>query len=109
MNQIGLRLYLPIMFFLLAWNIPAFAFSPLDVNVASSAYNSDFYIQNGTNGYFKNDQFGGVTYFWSQAEQIECIIDAYEWTSNSTYKSMITNLLNGFISNNGSWWYAGNG
>lgn len=38
---------------------------------------------------------------------IECVIDAYEWTSNSTYQVMITNLLNGFISQNGANW-AGN-
>ena len=98
-----------VLFFLLKGGSPLFAFSPTDANSVFSAYNSDFYVQNGTNGYFKNNQSGGVTYFWSQAEEIECVIDAYEWSSNSAYVGMITNLLNGFITDNGSSWYAGNG
>lgn len=81
-----------------------------EINTIFSAFNSAFYTQSGTNGYFKNSQTdGSPTYFWSQAEEIECVIDAYEWTSNATYKAMITNLLNGFINNNGSTWYANNG
>ncbi len=55
---------------------------------------------NGTNGFIKDMQTGGVAYFWGQAEMIETVIDAYEWSSNSTYRGMITNLLNGFLSNN---------
>jgi predicted alpha-1,6-mannanase (GH76 family) len=98
-----------VLFFLLKAGISAFAFSATDANSMFSAYNSAFYVQNGTNGYFKNNQSGGVTYFWGQAEQIECVIDAYEWTSNSVYQGMITNLLNGFLSDNGSTWYANNG
>src|SRR3984957_2959932 len=80
------------------------AFTSANVNTIASAFNSAFYVQSGTNGWFKNTQTGGVTYFWSQAEMIECVIDAYEWNSNSTYPAQITNLLNGFIFNNGSNW-----
>ena len=43
--------------------VPAFAISPSDVNAAFSAYNSAFYTVSGTNGYFKNDQSGGIEYF----------------------------------------------
>ena len=81
------------------------AFSSRDVDTVFSAYNSAFYRQNGTNGFFKNSQTdGNPAYFWSQAETIECVIDAYEWTTNATAKNMITNLLNGFLKNNGSSW-----
>ena len=80
------------------------AFTSANVNTVASAFNSVFYIQSGTNGWFKNTQTGGVTYFWSQAEMIECVIDAYEWNSNATYPAQITNLLNGFIFNNGVNW-----
>ena len=81
------------------------AFSSTDANTVFSAYNSAFYSQNGTNGFFKNGQTdGSEAYFWGQAETIECVIDTYEWTTNATAKSMITNLLNGFLQNNGSSW-----
>jgi predicted alpha-1,6-mannanase (GH76 family) len=98
-------------FFILVWiylltaNAPAFAFSPTDANTVFSAFNSAFYVQSGTNGYFKNSQTdGSESYFWTQAEMMECVIDTYEWNSNSTAQAMITNLLNGFISNNGTTW-----
>ena len=81
------------------------AYSSTDANTIFSAYNSAFYSQNGTNGFFKNSQTdGSEAYFWSQAETIECVIDACEWTTNATAKSMITNLLNGFLQHNGSSW-----
>ncbi len=97
-------IYLLTLFFLLAMNLSALAFSTADASTTFGSFNSAFYVQNGTNGYFKDTQIGGVTYFWGQAEIIECIIDNYEWTTNTSSQSMITNLLNGFISNNGSSW-----
>ncbi len=39
---------------------------------------------------------------------IECVIDAYEWTGDPVYRAMTTNLLNGFIKNNGSTWTSWN-
>ena len=99
-----------VLFLLLNLHFPAKAVTTNDINTIFGAFNSAFYTQSGTNGYFKNSQTdGSPTYFWSQAEEIECVIDAYEWTSNATYKAMITNLLNGFLNNNGSTWYANNG
>jgi hypothetical protein len=90
---------------LLNAGIPALAYSSTDANSVFSSFNSAFYVQSGTNGFFKNSQNdGSAAYFWGQAEMIECVIDAYEWNPNSTSQAMITNLLNGFISNNGSTW-----
>lgn len=85
------------------------AYSTTDASTLSSAFYSAFYTQSGTNGYFNNNQSGGETYFWGQAEEIECVIDAYEWNSNSEAASMITNLLNGFISYNGTAWTSSDG
>jgi predicted alpha-1,6-mannanase (GH76 family) len=104
----SLFVFLVICTFFLA-DLSTFAYSPSDVNTIFGAYNSAFYVQNGTNGYFANNQSGGETYFWSQAEEIECVIDSYEWNSNSATASMITNLLNGFISYNGVNWTATDG
>jgi predicted alpha-1,6-mannanase (GH76 family) len=90
---------------LLALTWPASAYTAKDVETLSSAFNSAFYsLNNGTNGYFKDTQTGGITYFWGQAEMIECVIDAYEWNSNQVHGAMITNLLNGFIKHNGANW-----
>ena len=92
---------------LISASTPAGAFSAKDANTIVSSYTSTFYSVNGTNGVIKDTQTGGIAYFWGQAEMIECFIDAYEWTSNSTYQGTITNLLNGFLNHNGANW-AGN-
>ena len=73
-------------------------------DIMAGAFSSAFYVQNGSSGYFKNTQTDGITYFWGQAEMIETVIDAYEWSGDETYLAMSTNLLNGFIQNNGSYW-----
>jgi hypothetical protein len=83
---------------------PGAAFTSRDVDTISSSWVSSFYTVNGTNGYIKDRQTGGIAYFWGQAEMIECVIDAYEWTGNPTYQVMITNLLNGFLTQNGANW-----
>lgn len=85
-----------------AW--PAGAFTARDVETLSGAYVSAFYSSSGMNGHFKDTQTGGTAYFWGQAEMIECVIDAYEWNSSPAHRRMITNLLNGFVRDNGSSW-----
>ena len=95
---------LGVLLFLPGFDGPLFGFTTRDAYTISSAFNSAFYVQSGTNGWFKDTQTGGVTYFWGQAEMIECVEDAYEWNSNATLKAQITNLLNGFIYVNGSNW-----
>jgi hypothetical protein len=104
MNPFHRNFYLAGLLVFLAAQNAALGFEARDANTVSSAFNSAFYVQSGTNGWFKNTQTGGVTYFWGQAEMIECVIDAYEWTSNANYQAQITNLLNGFLYNNGTVW-----
>jgi hypothetical protein len=88
---------------LAAFSAPAF--TARDANTIFTAFNSSFYIQSGTSGYFKNTQTdNSPTYFWGQAEMMECVIDTYEWNTNATARVMMTNLCNGFIANNGSTW-----
>lgn len=94
--------------FLLKTNVTAFAYSAADAKAVVSSFHSAFYSVTGTNGYFKDTQTGGPAYFWGQAEMIECVIDAYEWTGDPVYRAMTTNLLNGFIKNNGSAWTSWN-
>src|ERR1700744_5348012 len=102
MNFFKILAGISVLSFALLLDFSASAFTAKDASTAFNSFNSAFYSQNGTNGYFKDTQSGGVTYFWGQAEEIECVIDTYEWKTNVEGPSMITNLLNGFLSNNGS-------
>jgi len=92
---------------MVVWIIGTISASAVTTNDASTIFNSYagiYYSLNGTNGYFKKDQAGGVADFWEQAEEIESVIDAYEWTSNAACALMTANLLNGFEKNNGTNW-----
>lgn len=97
---VAVSIWLAIWAILLSGGTAAFAFTANDANTIFSSFNSAFYTQSGTNGHIKDTQTGGEAYFWVQANMIECVIDAYEWNSNSTSQAMITNLLNGFMSHN---------
>ncbi len=84
----------------------AFAFTTKDAGRIFRAYAHAFYVVNGTNGYFKADQAGGMADFWKQAEEIECVLDAYQNTSNADYQVMAMKLLNGFRATHGTNWSA---
>jgi autotransporter-associated beta strand protein len=97
------------LFLLLATEKSARAFLSTDVDTITRAYTNAFYIVSGTNGYFRTAQNNsGHTYFWQAANEIQSVEDAYQWTANPVYLRMITNLLNGFIKDNGANW-ANNG
>jgi predicted alpha-1,6-mannanase (GH76 family) len=81
-----------------------FAATTNDAGVMFKTYTDAFYVSDGTNGYFKDDQAGGAADFWKQAEEIECVIDAYEWASNADYRMMVVDLLNGFEKDHGTNW-----
>lgn len=83
----------------------ASAFTNSDANTLINAYNAAFFVDQGSSGYYKDSTAtSSATWFWGQAEEIEMLIDAYERTGSSTYKSMITKLCNGFINTNGTSW-----
>jgi predicted alpha-1,6-mannanase (GH76 family) len=89
---------------ILSQHILASGFTKNDADTIFNSYSTVFYSLDGTNGYFKDVQTGGVADFWKQAEEIECVIDAYEGTSNANYKVMLTQLLDGFARNNTTNW-----
>ncbi len=80
------------------------AFTTNEIDSLVDSYNKAFYAGDGASGYFKNEQTGGAADFWKSAEEIETVLDAYEWTSNAAYKTMITSLLNGYRKTNGDTW-----
>ncbi len=75
-----------------------------EAGAAFTAYNTAFYVVKDGKGYYKLDSSGGRSAFWTQAEEIEMVIDAWERTKNPAYKTMITELINGFIANNTADW-----
>jgi len=85
-------------------SLSAAAFTTNEVNSMVDAYSKAFYVVDGGIGYFKNEQTGGAADFWKSSEEIETMLDAYDWTSNAAYKPMITSLLNGFEKRNGAIW-----
>jgi len=81
------------------------AFTARDSRTIVDTYLSAFYSVNGANAHFRVSQTDNThAYFWGQAEMIECVIDAYEWTGDPAYLPLITSLLNGFLSHEGSNW-----
>ena len=100
----------PMIFQMLMWlcllpaAFSASAVSAEDARTIFRSFNSAFYVQRGTNGFFRDTQTGGVACFWEQAEEIECIIDAQEWNADSAGPDRIAHLLNGFIKHNGALW-----
>ncbi len=84
------------------------AVTTTDANAVTDAYNAAFFVLSGSNGTYKNDTTGGGFGFWTGAEEIEMMEDAYERSKNPNYLTMVTQLINGFVNKNGSLW-TGNG
>src|ERR1700744_6475742 len=87
----------------------ASAYQLTDVPAIINGYSNTFYYVNGTNGYIRNQKGSSTTtYFWQFANEIQSVEDAYQWTGNPAYLSMVTNLLNGFLTYAGpNWSYNG--
>lgn len=83
---------------------PALAFTSTDADTAMSAFNNAFYTGSGTSYYFKNDTSGGRSGFWTQAELIELVEDAYDRTGSVSYSTQATYLYNGFVNYYGTDW-----
>jgi predicted alpha-1,6-mannanase (GH76 family) len=81
------------------------AYTTADANTIMNAYNTAFFVDQGTRGYYKDKtNVTNATWFWGQAEEIEALLDAYERTGSSTYYSMISKLCNGFTNSNQTSW-----
>jgi predicted alpha-1,6-mannanase (GH76 family) len=88
-----------------AWaTVATFAFDARDADAAFQAYNTNFYVLHNGFGHYKKNLAGGHSDFWTQAEQIEMIADAYERNSDPRARQMITESINGFVSHHGTNW-----
>lgn len=82
----------------------ALALSTAEADAAFDSFNSAFYVVSNGRGYYRTDTTGGRADFWKQAEMIEMIIDAYERSGKASYKTMISQSIDGFLYYQGSDW-----
>jgi predicted alpha-1,6-mannanase (GH76 family) len=93
-----------VLMFLLSATLSIFAFEPREADAIFNAYNTNFYVLHHGSGFYKKDLTGGHSDFWTQAEQIEMIIDAHERTGDANTRQMITDSIHGFIRHSGTDW-----
>jgi len=81
-----------------------------DALLAIQVYNNQFYNQYGTYGpsykayYWKDQGKTGRMDFWTQAEAIETLIDAYNANPSTDFKNKIQYLYNGMRDGYGTLW-----
>ena len=81
-----------------------------DALIAMQVYNNQFYNQYGTYGpsykayYWKDQGKTGRMDFWTQAEAIETLIDAYNANPGTDLKNKIQYLYNGMRDGYGTLW-----
>jgi predicted alpha-1,6-mannanase (GH76 family) len=80
------------------------AVSSAEADLAFDSFNNAFYVVSNGRGYYKADTSGGRADFWKQAEMIEMIIDAYERSERASYRTMISQSIDGFLYDRGSDW-----
>jgi predicted alpha-1,6-mannanase (GH76 family) len=80
------------------------AFTSADTDTLFAAHTKAFYrTHNGYAWHTKNTD-GGEADFWTRAEEMEMVLDAYERTRNRQQLVMFTNLFRGFVADNGTNW-----
>ncbi len=85
----------------------ALATTPTQADTVTNSYNTAFYVLSGSNGYYaldttKSKAPGSVS--WTQAEEIEMLLDAYDRSLNSSYLTMVTQMINNFVKVSGTLW-----
>jgi predicted alpha-1,6-mannanase (GH76 family) len=74
-------------------------------DLAYDAYTKVFYtVTNGKGFYLNNSGDSKADGWWGQAELIEMAIDAYERKKSDSYKTLMTELVYGFVAKHGTDW-----
>ncbi len=71
---------------------------------AFEAHTKAFYRERDDRAWFAKDTEGGRADFWTQAEQLEMVLDVYERTKNPQHMAMFTKLFRGFLADHGRTW-----
>jgi predicted alpha-1,6-mannanase (GH76 family) len=80
------------------------AFTSADADAIFEAHARAFYRLDDGRAWFTKDTEGGKADFWTRAEQLEMVLDAYERTTNAQPLVMFTNLFRGFLADHGTNW-----
>ncbi|HWD92122.1 MAG TPA: glycoside hydrolase family 76 protein [Verrucomicrobiae bacterium] len=81
------------------------AFTSADADTLFDAHSQAFYRTRAAGAFYrKNDQGNEPADFWTEAEQMEMVLDAYEHAANPQRLVMFTNLFHGFIAEHGRTW-----
>ena len=84
--------------------LTARAFTAADADTLFEAHTKAFYrTDDGRAWHTKNTEEGKAD-FWTRAEQMEMVLDAYERTNNAQQIGMFTNLFRGFLADYGTNW-----
>jgi hypothetical protein len=74
-------------------------------DLAYDAYTKVFYtVSNGKGYYLNNSGDSRADGWWGQAELIEMAIDAYDRKKSDAYKTLMTELVYGFVAKQGTDW-----
>jgi predicted alpha-1,6-mannanase (GH76 family) len=81
------------------------AFTSADAETMFNAHTKAFYrLTNDSAFYLKSTERNKPADFWTEAEQLEMVLDAYERTTNAQRLVMVTNLFHGFLVEHGRTW-----
>jgi predicted alpha-1,6-mannanase (GH76 family) len=80
------------------------AFTAADADLAFEGHRNAFYEQANGCAWYQETTAGGKASFWTQAEQLEMVLDACERSADASRRQMFTNLFRGFIADHGRLW-----
>ncbi len=85
--------------------LTARAFTSADADTLFEAHTKAFYrMTNGGSHYLKSAEENKPADFWTEAEQLEMVLDTYQRTTNVQQLVMFTNLFHGFLAEHGATW-----
>ena len=84
--------------------LTAHAFTAADADTLFEAHTKAFYRTEEDRGWHTKTTEEGKADFWTRAEQMEMVLDAYERTRNADQLKMFTNLFRGFLADHGTTW-----
>jgi len=86
--------------------LPVSAFTAEDADTIMDSYNKAFFERSASGGHYKESQTQTevIYQFWTQAEEIEGMLDAYERTWSPEYWSKVDRLLRSFVVTHGDIW-----
>jgi predicted alpha-1,6-mannanase (GH76 family) len=80
------------------------AITAVEADALFEAHTKAFYREKDGRAWHTKDTEGGKADFWTRAEQLEMVLDAYERTNNPAQMAMFTKLFHGFIADHGRTW-----